>query len=274
MLLKGALRLIDGLYPDDGWRMLRDLDLLIPESAVAKAIRELESAGYASSGSENAVRRRGGLCQIDLHSELFSGSTQLRLLQAGTVLNGSSSFAMEQWSVRIPSIEDQLVHLIGHSQIRHRGYAMGKIGFRDLLEAAALVQWGRQSIDWRAVSARFDAAGYHRPLLAFLLALNEVPWCTVPAMGRIDDLTALQQYRIRVQARSGPFGYIGSRAGWWLSEFRSQIRERDAGQLRAIKNLRRLVSEPGAISRMAQAFCDRKADLMHILPPLILLCAP
>jgi hypothetical protein len=28
VLLKGALRLLDGLYPDDGWCMLRDLDLL------------------------------------------------------------------------------------------------------------------------------------------------------------------------------------------------------------------------------------------------------
>ena len=30
VLLKGSLRLLDGLYPDDGWRMLRDLDLLLP----------------------------------------------------------------------------------------------------------------------------------------------------------------------------------------------------------------------------------------------------
>ncbi len=70
-----------------------------------------------------------------------------------------------------PSAGHQLTHLIGHSQIRHLGHAFGRIALRDRLEAAALVHWGREAIDWQAVLARFGAAGYRRPLLAYLLAV-------------------------------------------------------------------------------------------------------
>jgi Uncharacterised nucleotidyltransferase len=42
VLLKGAIRLVDGLYPDDGWRMLRDLDLLVPEARWAAAVQALQ----------------------------------------------------------------------------------------------------------------------------------------------------------------------------------------------------------------------------------------
>jgi hypothetical protein len=268
VLLKGALRLVDELYPDLGWRMLRDLDLLVPQAMLAEAIRAFGEADYEPCALYDEVRRKEGACQIDLHSELFSGSTQLRLLTAGNILNGARSLVLDHGRVRIPSVEDQLVHLIGHSLIRHRGHAMGKIGLRDLLEAAALVHWGHQSIDWPSVSARFAAAGYHRSLLAFLLALKEGAWCPVPMTGRIDTLTALQQYRIRLQARSATLGYLGSRAGWWAAECKSQVGERDAGQLRAIKNLKRLVAEHGAMRRMVQSFLDRKSHIVQVLTPL------
>jgi Uncharacterised nucleotidyltransferase len=268
VLLKGAIRLLDGLYPDDGWRTLRDLDLLVPEAMLAEAIRAFGEAGYEPCALHNEVRRKEGACQIDLHREALSGSTQLRLLKAEDILIRSTSFVLEDGKVRIPSIEDQIVHLIGHGQIRHRGHAMGKIGLADRLEVAALVHWGCQRIDWPAISSRFAAAGYHRPLLAFLLALNEGAWCSVPMTPRTDRLTALQQYRVRVQARSATFEYIGSRAGWWASECRSQVRERDAGQLRAIKNIKKLVAERGAIRRMVRSFLHRKSPLLQFLTPL------
>jgi hypothetical protein len=84
---------------------------------------------------------------------------------------------------------------------------------------------------------------------------------------------ALQQRRIALQAHSTAFGYIGSRTGWWLSEFKSQIKERDAGQLRAIKNLKRLISERGAMRRMARAVRDRHRHLTHVFGYFSLLVA-
>ncbi len=273
VLLKGAIRLADGLYPDDGWRMLQDLDLLVPEASLTKAIRAFEAAGYTACGSAGEIRRRGGVCQIDLHTELFSTPRQARLLPAGDILERERAVAFGGGKVRIPSIEHQLTHLIGHGQIRHLGHAFGRIALRDRLEAAALVHWGRESVDWQAVLARFDAAGYRRPALSFLLALNDGAWCAAAATDRIDLLTALQRRRIALQARSATSAYIGSRAGWWISAFRSQIEERDGGQPGAIENLRSLIFERGAVRRLARAVLSRRRHLLHLLPYLTWLLA-
>jgi Uncharacterised nucleotidyltransferase len=268
VLLKGGIRLVDGLYPDDGWRMLRDLDLLVPEASLAKATRALEEAGYAPCDSGRELRRSQGACQIDLHTELFHTPRQVRLLQAVEILDRARPVAFGHGRVWIPSVEHQLVHLIGHSQIRHLGHAFGRIYLRNLLEAAALVRWGRSSVDGQAVCARFVAAGYRRPLLSLLLALNEGGWCPVRVMDRIDPLTTLQHRRIGLQARSRTLGYIGSRVGWWISMFTSQIEESDGGARKGINNLKRLISERGAIGRMARAFMSRRDHLTYLWPGL------
>ncbi len=228
VLLKGAIRLADGLYPDDGWRMLRDLDLLVAAEALTEARRAFEQAGYAPV-ADRAFQSETGACQIDLHDELFDGSRQLRLLQAADVLSASRPLAFTNAIVRVPSVEHQLVHLIGHAQLRHCGHAIGRICLRDRLEAAALLRWGHEAVDWQAVSRRFVAAGYRRPLLSFLLALPDGAWAGAPVTGSVDALTALQRRRITLQAHSTGFDYLGSRAGWWVSEVKSQVMEHDGG---------------------------------------------
>jgi hypothetical protein len=261
VLLKGSLRLLDGLYPDDGWRMLRDLDLLLPEASLAQAGRALEAAGYAACGSRGEMRRREGPCQIDLHADLLNAARDRRLLPAADVLNGARRATLGDLSLRIPAIEHQLVHLIGHGQIRHLGHACGRIPMRDRLEAAALVRWGRAAVDWQAVGARFSAAGYRRPLASFLLALDVGAWCAVPVPERTDRLTLLQQRRIELQDRSAACAYVGSRLGWWVSALRSQFEVLDGGQPRGVRNLRRLVCERGGVRQLARAFADRQTHL-------------
>ena len=89
VLLKGAIRLADGLYPDQGWRMLRDLDLLVPEHRWEDATRSFQQFGYTPRGeanSEISMRRAGGPVSIDLHRELFSTRRRARLLGAQEML--------------------------------------------------------------------------------------------------------------------------------------------------------------------------------------------
>jgi hypothetical protein len=268
VLLKGSLRLLDGLYPDDGWRMLRDLDLLLPEAALARARRALEEAGYEACGSRGEMRRREGACQIDLHAELFIAAREVRLLPAADVLQAARPAALGGLRAGVPALEHQLVHLIGHGQIRHLGHAVGRIALRDRLETAALVRWGPERIDWQAISGRFRAAGYRRPLLSFLLSLKAGGWCAVPLPDRADPLTVMQQHRVALQDRSATSAYIGSRLGWWISAFLSQFEALEGGQRRAIRNLRRLIHGRGALREIARAFVDRQTHLMHALPYL------
>jgi hypothetical protein len=268
VLLKGTIRLLDGLYPDDGWRMLCDLDLLVPEAALADAGRVFAAAGYEACGTGGEIRRRDGVCQIDLHTELFSTASCMRLLPGQTILADARPARFGGGKVRIPSAEHQLVHVIGHSQLRHLGHAFGRVALRHRLEAAALAHRERESIDWQAVLARFSAVGYRRPLLSFLLALSDGDWCAAPVTERVDPLTALQRRRIALQARSTTLAYLGSQVGWWVSALGTQIQERDGGQRKAIANLKRLIFERGGIRKIARAFLVRREHLMHLLPYL------
>lgn len=268
VLLKGAIRLMDGLYPDHGWRLLSDLDLLVPEASLADAQRALQQAGYDSCGSGGEVRRPGGACQIDLHTELFCTPREVRLLPAANVLERARRATVGSGGVRIPSVQHQLVHLIGHGQIRHLGHAFGRISLRNRLEAAALAQWGCEAIDWRALSRSFSTAGYSRTLLCFLLTLQEDGWCAVPSIDRIDRLTALQRRRIVLQARSPALTYVGSRLGSWISALISQFEESEGAEFKAISNLRKVIFERGAARRMARAFLQRQRHLLHVSPYL------
>jgi hypothetical protein len=273
VLLKGTIRLLDRVYPDDGWRMSRDLDLLVSKASLREAKRAFQNAGYAECGSHGALHRPGGACQIDLHTELFCRPRQLRLLPAADVLEGARHVAVGNGRVGVPSIEHQVVHLIGHGQIRHLGHAFGRISLRNCLEAAALVQWGHEAIDWPAVSQRFVATRYQRPFLVFVLALNQGGWCAVPLPGRIDRLAAAQWRRIALQARSATAAYVGSRLGLLISEFTRQLEEAEGGQSRALANLRRLLSERGAARRMGRAIWERQRHLVHVSPYLTWLIA-
>jgi hypothetical protein len=269
VLLKGGIRLVDRLYPDRGWRMLRDLDLLVPCASLAAAIRAFEQAGFRRLDlGATELARPEGLAHIDLHAEPLSAPGDAGLLCAAEVFEASRPAAFGNLSARLPSLEHQLVHLIGHGQIRHMGYALGDLRLRDRLEAAALWRSAAGSIDLQAVSARFAAAGYRRPLATFLLALNDGGWCAVPVPERSDWLVALQRRRIALQARSTTFRCIGARAGDWVSAIRSQLVERDDGERRVMKNLKRMLFEAGAAARRARAFLDRGRHVVHVLPHL------
>jgi hypothetical protein len=261
VVLKGAIRLIDGLYPDHGWRMMRDLDLLVPKARWAGAIGLFQRAGYVLRGEVNKevpLRRPGAVVDIDLHRELFSTRRRERLLRADEVLNASCRAAFQDAVVRLPSMAHQIVHLIGHRQLQDHNYAYGRIAWRDWFEAAALEHWAQEKIDWQAVLARFVAAGYRDPLLTFLLSLKGRDLCALPVPGRIGPLTSLHQRRLRLQAQSTTFAYVSSWAVWCVCELRRQVQEHDdTGRPRVIRNAKRLIFGRGAASEMARSLVGR-----------------
>lgn len=225
VLLKGAIRLVDDLYPDIGWRMMRDLDILVPESQLRSAVEALREAGYDATrpttrspraASERAhlpaLRHPGRLALVEVHRRLFLSSR--RLLDAAEVFDGSRFVTFEGAIARMPSTEHQITHLIGHCQVTDHGYALASIQLRDLLEAAALARWSAERVDWRIVSARFAAAGYHRPFLTFLLSLDDLSFYPLPAGYPADLLTTVQRRRVMRRAHSPTIR--GMAFGTWI----------------------------------------------------------
>lgn len=261
VLLKGAIRLVDGLYPDYGWRMLRDLDLLVPDARWADAMALFQGTDYTVCGEGNKeahLQRPGGLVIVDLHRELFSTRRCQRLLRAEEVLNGARRAPFGDAMARLPSMAHQVVHLIGHTQLEDHNHAYGRMAWRDWFEAAALEHWGQEDIDWQVVLARFVTAGYRGPLLTFLLSLQTYSLGAVPVPGGIGPLTWLHQRRLSLQAHSTTFARISAWAIWCACELRHQVEVRDeVGQLRMFRNIKRLIFERGAASKMARGLVAR-----------------
>jgi hypothetical protein len=244
VLLKGAIRLVDGLYPGIGWRMMRDLDLLVPGARLADGIGALRGIGYVTErwdGRDFLVRHPRRRVVVEVHRELFGSRRQRRLLRAAEMIRDSGPTTLENATIRLPSTAHQALHLIAHSQISDGGYTYGRIDLRDRLEAAQLACRSPQSLAGEEVFARFAAAGYRRPLISFLLALHDCALCAIPVGARIDGLTAFQQRRIALQARSAAM----TAAAWYVLQFEKQVMTEE-GRPRIVQTLRSAFGEPEA----------------------------
>ncbi len=116
VLLKGAIRLVDGLYPDPGWRMMRDLDLLVPEDRLEDVVAALRGAGYAprppTAGEPDfghhhypELTRPSHRASVEVHAELFKTERQRRLLGAAEVSGAARPMAFDGVRARIPSVD-------------------------------------------------------------------------------------------------------------------------------------------------------------------------
>ena len=96
----------------------------------------------------------------------------------------------------------------------------------------------------------------------------------MPALGKIDMLTALQQRRIAWQARSSKtFPHISFWPMWFVAMLRMQIEEREGGRPELVNTLKALIFERGAGQRMLQTFIHRAPRpwtfVLLLLPSLV-----
>jgi hypothetical protein len=147
LLLKGAARLVDGLYPDPGWRFMRDLDLLIPRERVAQAVGCLASLGYRFPRDATEILpnrkhlpplcRDGAVAVLEIHADLLD----LRdVCTAERVLVRSRPIDLDGARVRVPDAADQLGHLIGHDRFDSLIGGSGFFLLRSVFETALLCQ--------------------------------------------------------------------------------------------------------------------------------------
>ncbi|MGE3293244.1 MAG: nucleotidyltransferase family protein, partial [Geminicoccaceae bacterium] len=146
ILLKGAARLVDGLYPDPGWRLMADLDLLVPAEAAEAAWASLVGRGYAVVGGDRpGSRHLAGLlhpatsAMIEVHRDLTTEHLR-RIPRLETIGERASPIAIGSGRARLPALADQLVHLAVHEQLQHPRMIGGAFSLRGVLEARLLMQ--------------------------------------------------------------------------------------------------------------------------------------
>jgi hypothetical protein len=147
LLLKGAIRLVDGLYPNPGWRFMRDLDILVPRDRLRQAVACLAALGYRSPRDATEMLpdckhlpplcRDGAVAVLEIHADLLD----LRdVCPAEHVLARARPVDLDGARVRVPDAADQLGHLIAHDRLDSNIGGSGFFLLRSIFETALLCQ--------------------------------------------------------------------------------------------------------------------------------------
>jgi hypothetical protein len=201
VLLKGAAYMACGLYSEPGARYLQDVDLLLPETQLHKAVEYLLANGYAIDETDTFGRFRHhhpqlnrGSVSIELHHKLGLGSCH-SILPAKEVIECSTFAELDGVRLRVPSPTHLAMHLVMHSQLLHPYNERIWPPLRALYDLVQLQQRFGPSIQWAVVRERFRGAGQDGLLLLHLLDARDALGFKLPFPGGITLLTRLRQFR-------------------------------------------------------------------------------
>ena len=137
---------------------------------------------------------------VELHTEpLFP--TFSSLLPAAQVFGRATSLLVEGQALRLPSVEDQILHNIAHTQLSDRNHWSGRVPLRHLSDLAWLRARYGAAIDWSGITARFDRAGHGSACRAFLLTAERLLGQPLPAGVERTPGARLAAWRIAIQSR-------------------------------------------------------------------------
>lgn len=171
MVLKGAAALVEDLYPDQGMRIVGDLDLLLRDSEIERAVAALEQAGFRDFDPRESFDADPHHLPPMIHTDLRVGiELHRRPVEHALdpLLGATECFANAQprtWRDRqilVPGPTDWLVHTIAHGQLADGHYYRGIPRLRQLLDIALLRTRHGAAIDATAANERFARAGYGR----------------------------------------------------------------------------------------------------------------
>lgn len=203
ILIKGvAMRFTPGAGGFEG-RMLSDLDLMIPASAMRGAADCLGQIGYryhsrpSADGAPTVLFREHDVGMLDLHSRLKSPQP---CVEDGDVRGDCIPIRIEAAQALLPSPTSQALILILHDQLQDRDYWRGLIDLRHLLDLDGLARTSA-GIDWGMLAMRFPAGYPQRALQTQLVTANRLLATRIPAHLMGGWWPRAQHARRTVQAR-------------------------------------------------------------------------
>jgi hypothetical protein len=258
VLLKGACWLFeDGPAAQD--RMLRDIDLLVPRVALDEVGAVLGALGYKTwSGvvpeighiHDPPLEHPDRRASVEIHVEL---TPWVRYLSADEVLAQAIPVAP---GLCVPLPLHRLVHNVVHAQIANGDFVGGRLGLRDSLDVARLMQKDIPRDDWMNLARTARERRLFRPLSAALHKATHVSGAPLPEPFRSDPSGRRHLQRCLWQRRWPRLESVMRRLGVFL---RATAWERDAYALglgsdhglaaHLLVNLRRLERIRAALQR-------------------------
>ncbi len=145
--LKGGAELLAPLHPDPAFRFLSDLDILVPEEDLDRAVARFDDLGAVSEDIDE-INQRGHHhlaplrhpdwpVPLELHRAMGAGDAR-QILSAAQVLAAARPSGAP--GLDVPRPTHRLVHAVLHAQIDPPRYRDGSLSLRDLVEMEVLVQ--------------------------------------------------------------------------------------------------------------------------------------
>jgi hypothetical protein len=223
-LLKGAARLVDDLYPDDTWRFMMDLDLLLPRSRIGTAVASLEEAGYVvcdpiGDGKPHhhhppLVHPARG-ASVELHQGIGRGLQQ-RLLAVDEVRARIELRDTPLGRLGLLAPEDQVIYLIAHLQVEDGCWFQGTTRLRDLVELDLLIGRYGSELDWARLVGRLSGSGVCSACLSAFCTAHTLLGTPLPEILTAEFDPGVRRATLRVirQERSSAMMRLGLAYGW------------------------------------------------------------
>ncbi len=164
LLIKGACHILTGLWPTFGSRVLRDIDLVLPEPALLTAFNQLSRlAGCAKADpgarelvalSKHCDRLIGpGLSlPVELHHSVLPPETS-GVLSTERLLARAVPAGFRGANFLVPAPTDQVLIAIIHGPLGGGTYLAPEMHLRDCLDVVFLMRKHGDAIDWGGIEA-------------------------------------------------------------------------------------------------------------------------
>jgi len=182
VLLKGTAALYSDIYPDPACRMMKDLDLLVPEDKIDVCVKALKDAGYVSSeepGSPELYYHAQPLihpdriARVELHWELC-WQPYTRLLDARRVFQNAVLINERDLRFRLCNALDSVMHNIIEHQLSDKLYYVRTFHLYKVYDVVRLMQISDKGVIWHELFARFKEGGYGRAASVYFMLIQRI----------------------------------------------------------------------------------------------------
>lgn len=204
MLLKGAARLVDGVYPAPKLRFLGDLDVLIPADRSADAAATLKRIGFDEIDPTllhhhlPMLHERDTGAGVELHTKLTHPPYDA-IISAAWFWENARPFQLQGLRTRLPDATLSVAHNIVHDQLHHGNYHFKRVQLRQLLDLAMIRLRYETTIDWAALDYRFCSIGMGRVLATYLKLAEALFGQPMPLLSHAPRAGALAGFRRSIQ---------------------------------------------------------------------------
>ena len=171
LAIKGACHLATGLWPRAGARVVRDIDLLVPEADLLPAFQALaRHAGKPHLDAGDAdllaigkhcppIKGRSWPVFVELHCRVLPRRFS-HLLPAEELFERARTARAGDAAMLVPSPRDQALIAILHGPLGDGTYLAPNVHLRDVLDIVHLMRRHGSEIDWADIEEHLDQHGW------------------------------------------------------------------------------------------------------------------